>query len=207
MPEYTEHHKSYASRGTANTALGIGIGAGILALGAMGRNNCNGNNGGFLGGLFGGGCCNNDCPPSIYEVAQRQDNINQALQKGMFDLAYAQQKADYDAFILSQQADMGLQRQIDDARYQALDGNYKLYITLNEKIEAVKDAQSITAAQLPLLMQLAVCQSERYTDHATRNVVRGTVRLGYDELVTGIPSMPDVSLKVACPAGSCPDSK
>lgn len=60
-----------ASAGTANTALGLGIAG--TALGLMGNRGC-GNNGGLLGGLFGGNCGCNDC-----YVTEREQNLAIAL--------------------------------------------------------------------------------------------------------------------------------
>lgn len=64
--------KSYSvgSAATANTALGFGIAG--TALGLMNNGGC-GNNGGLLGGLFGGNRCN-DC-----YVTEREQNLAIAL--------------------------------------------------------------------------------------------------------------------------------
>lgn len=113
-----------------------------------------------------------------------------------------------------------IQKEIGRIDYDALKHNYELYIALDNKISAlaVKDAQ--LEASLPLAMQLAAVQAERYADNKAQAVeknlvdstfflqreidkkIDGTMFLPWSSLCSMIPTMPACSLDVTCGSSS-----
>jgi hypothetical protein len=64
---------NFASKGVAGAGLGLGIAG--TALGVL-----NGNGGGLLGGLFGGGGCSENMPVNRYELNQQKEITNRDME-------------------------------------------------------------------------------------------------------------------------------
>lgn len=111
---------------------------------------------------------------------------------------------------------LDIQKEIGRIDYDALKHNYELYINLDNKINAlaVKDAQ--LEATLPLAMQLAAVNAERYADNKLATFaseqtafnfimqreidkkISGTMGLPWSDIITGVPSMPSCAFDVTC---------
>lgn len=148
----------------------------------------------FSNGLFGGGAATVNAVeggPTVYETYKKQ--CGDAVE---------------------------LTRSIYDSRITDLKEKFDMYKTLEDKINAlaVKDAQ--LEASLPLAMQLAAVNAERYADNKISNVaqeqgavnfmfqreldkkINGTMGLPWGDIITGIPTMPACTMGVTCPSSS-----
>lgn len=85
-----EYHVAGAGQANLNTALGS-IGA-LGALGGMGGNRC-GCGGGLFGGLFGGGCNNNDCCNTVSQQEMAYAVALAACQGREYSLQTAREEA------------------------------------------------------------------------------------------------------------------
>lgn len=153
--------------------------------------------GGLFGGngLFGGGSASTinavEGGPTVYETYKKECEDAVALTKGIYD-----------------------------SRITDLKEKFDMYKTLDDKITslAVKDAQ--LEASLPLAMQLAAVNAERYADNKISTVaqeqcavnfmfqreldkkINGTMGLPWGDIITGIPTMPACTMDVTCPTKS-----
>lgn len=120
------------------------------------------------------------------------------------------------------QQNVGLEKELGVQRYDNLKANYELYINLDKKISALQSKNAALEASLPLAMQLAAVNAERYADNKVFSAVEaqngmnfmfqreidrrivGTLGLPWGDIITGIPRMPNCTIGVTCPSGSTP---
>ena len=115
------------------------------------------------------------------------------------------------------QQNIDLQKEIGRIDYDALKHNYELYVNLDSKINDIACSNAQLQATLPLAMQLAAVNAERYADnklntYATEQTafnfmvqnqlgqkINGTMGLPWGDIITGIPTMPACTMGVTCP--------
>lgn len=168
----------FGSKGKANAGLTLGIiGTALAGLG------------GGLGGIFGGRSVEAPCGgPSAWEAWQKQCEENIALTRAIYD-----------------------------GRIVDLKEKFDMYKMLDDKISEVSNREAVVAAQLPLMFQLANVTAERYADDKVNKAechqshinfafqreldkkINGTLGLPWNDIITGIPTMPAVSMAVNCP--------
>ena len=162
----------FASKGVGNAGLTLGIigTAGWL----LGNGGC-GN--GLFGGLFGGrGNCNGQAElVSAYQAAA----ANLAAEKYADNVGIELYK---EIITQSNRADQRL-GEYSDKLAQGL-------INLDKKVSAIEATQ-------PLLAEIAMLKSERYTDARTWNKVEGEIRLPYKEIC--YPPYPQVAVPAPSP--------
>ncbi len=118
---------------------------------------------------------------------------------------------------------LDIQKEFGDQKYDNLKANYDLYINLDAKIGALAVKNAQLEASLPLAMQLAAVNAERFTEHAVSDVKehqaaincalqteilmrpKGKVGLPFSDLITGIPTLPKVVYNLTdCGCGGTP---
>lgn len=114
------------------------------------------------------------------------------------------------------QQNVAIQKEIGRIDYESLKHNYELYIGLNDKITSLATKQAQYDSALPLAMELAKVNAERYADNKINTVssemlkgfgaveyqlahkINGTLGLPWSDIITGIPQMPNCSFDVTC---------
>lgn len=112
---------------------------------------------------------------------------------------------------------IAIQKEFGKQEYDALKANYELYITLDNKISSLACKNAQLEASLPLAMQLAAVNAERYSDNKIQEAakfqnevnfilqreldkkINGTMGLPWGDIITGIPTMPACTMGVTCP--------
>ena len=137
---YYKDEDDYASKGTAGTALGLGIAGTALGL----LNNPNG----ILGGLFNGGNngCNYTCQDRISDM-EKQHNELFGLYKNQVDTSFSNYKYSRDL------SDSILAKQNADA-FALYQGYTNATSELQKQIDELKTQNAILAATRPLQDQL-----------------------------------------------------
>lgn len=173
--EVTGHHKDYATKGLAGTALGFGIAGTVGALLNGGAN--------LLGGAprCGGG-------PS---AGAWIGDTKAELYNGMWELAYngAQaRRADRELVVAEL---FGLYKSQVDADFQ----NYKFsrdsYDAVSARIGNLETQIAVLAAIKPYENKIIKCELEKVADHAAFNLATRTCRMIKGEVV--LPSTPTVT--------------
>ena len=143
-------------------------------------------------GLFGGGSASTvnaiEGGPTVFDVYSKQCEDNVALTTGIYQ-----------------------------GRITDLQEKFQLYKDLDDKINSVTCSNAQLQATLPLAMQLAAVNAERYADNklntfATEQTafnfimqreidkkINGTMGLPWGDIITGIPTMPACTMGVTCP--------
>lgn len=103
-------------------------------------------------------------------------------------------------------------KSIYETRITDLKEKSDLYLAVNSRLVELEKKDAALAASLPLAMQLAQCNSERYTDNKVNQEsqsrervdwmlqseiskkIDGTMGLPYSSLITGVPQMPRIIL-------------
>lgn len=104
--------------------------------------------------------------------------------------------------------------------YDSLKHNYELYVALDNKITSLATKNAQLEASLPLAMQLAAVNAERYTDnklfkaelaqckqnglieYQLAHKINGTLGLPWSSIITGIPQFPACTMDVTCPGSA-----
>lgn len=153
----------------------------------------NGGLGNILGGIGGNANAGVCATPSLWEICEKQNAENVALTSAIYQ-----------------------------GRIKEMEDMAGLYERVNVRLIELEKKDAALAASLPLAMQLAACQSERYTDNKIDNVakvqnevnfifqreldkkINGTMGLPWGDIITGIPTMPRCTMGVTCPTSSTP---
>ena len=151
--------------------------------------------GGLFGnGLFGGGASTVaavEGGPTIYDVYRKESDDTVALTSAIYQ-----------------------------GRITDLQEKFDLYKNLDDKINGLSVSNAQLQASLPLAMQLAAVNAERYADNklntfATEQTafnfimqreidkkINGTMGLPWGDIITGIPTMPACTMGVTCPSST-----
>lgn len=179
-----EAEDKFGKKGVAGTGLGLGIAGTALGL-------LNANGGGLLGNLFGGNTTNSNlcATPSLWEICEKQNNENVALTAAIFQ-----------------------------GRIKEMEDLATVYERVNGRLVELEKKDAALSASLPLAMQLAALNAERYADNKISCVkenqcevnfflqreidkkINGTMGLPWSDIITGIPTMPNCTMGVSCPA-------
>lgn len=143
---------------------------------------------GGLGGILGGGGKSSETP-SLWQICEKQNAENVALTSALYQ-----------------------------ARIKEMEDLNAVYQAVNTRLVELEKKDAALTASLPLAMQLAACNAERYTDakvaaeKQSQNEVNfifqreldkkinGTMGLPWGDIITGIPTMPACTMGVTCPA-------
>ena len=191
MVEVAGHHKDYASKGLAGTALGFGIGGTVLSL----------LNGGW--NLLDGGK-----PGKGGSGAAYVNDVKAELYNGMWELAYngAQARRADRELVISEL--FGLYKSQVDADFQ----NYKFardsYDVTAKRIGDLETQVAVLTAIKPYENKLIQCDIQRVAEHAAFNLatrtcrmIKGEVVLPTTPTVTGIASVSDYNCNQPVVAG------
>lgn len=193
-------HKEYASKGVANTALGLGIAGTALALL---------NNGGL--GLFGlnrnaeaSGCaltCEDkvELAGAIYQgrITELQERFNdrQTIDREMFGLYKSQVDADFGLYKSTRDGFDVLSAKHNEDAFNLYKNQRDNFDVLNAKISALETQVAVNAAIRPYQDKLIQCEIEKaytaginYTDRKTCKMIVGQVVLPNTPTVTGFGS-------------------
>lgn len=189
MSEATEH---FGSKGKTNAALTTGIIGtalgGLAALGGLGANSR---------GSYdqSNGLCS---MPSIWSICEKQNEENVALTSAIWQ-----------------------------SRVQTMTDIANVFERLNTRLVEVEKKDAALEASLPLALQLATVNAERYADNKVsaerefqsgvnfmlqREIdkkINGTMGLPFSDLITGVPTMPNLQYCVTgcnCPSTSTPST-
>lgn len=176
MGEAQEH---FGSKGKTNAALTTGIIGtalgGLAALGGLGAKHAQAGN----------GLCE---LPSLWSICEKQNNENVALTAAIYQ-----------------------------GRIKEMEDLNAVYQAVNTRLVELEKKDAALTASLPLAMQLAAVNAERYADEKIfaqterqcgvnfmlqrelDRKINGTMGLPYSDIITGIPTMPQCTLGVACP--------
>lgn len=172
MVEVAGHHKDYASKGLAGTALGFGIGGTVLGLLNGGWN--------ILGGQG-----------SPKNVTSCVGDVKAELYNGMWELAYngAQARRADRELVISEL--FGLYKSQVDADFE----NYKFsrdsFDIASARISNLETQVAVLAATRPYQDKLIQCSIEKVADHAAFNLASRTCRMIQGEVV--LPNTPTVT--------------
>lgn len=187
MGEHVSHDSSkYAKKGTANTALGLSIGAlGLMLLG--------GGNGLNLGGLNGNGNCNaaGKCGPTAFEAWEKSCAQGLELQAGIYNNVIAAQNV---RFTDRQEIDkemFGLYKSQIDADFNLYKGGRDNFDILNNKISNLETQVAVSNAIRPYQDKLIMTEIASSRTDARYDLDRRTCRMITGELV--LPSTPTVT--------------
>ena len=118
------------------------------------------------------------------------------------------------------QQNIGIQKEFARQEYDSLKHNYELYVALDNKITSLATKNAQLEASLPLAMELAKVNAERYTDdkmakaelatckqfgvveYQLAHKINGTLGLPWSSIITGIPQFPACTMDVTCPSAS-----
>lgn len=184
MVEVAGHHKDYASKGLAGTALGFGIGGTVLGLLNGGWNLLDGGKSGKGGS---GAAYVNDVKAELYN--------------GMWELAYngAQARRADRELVVSEL--FGLYKSQVDADFQ----NYKFardsYDVTAKRIGDLETQVAVLAAIKPYENKLIQCDIQRVAEHAAFNLATRTCRMISGEVV--LPTTPTVTGIASISACNC----
>lgn len=192
MEETTGHKKEYASKATANTALGFGIGSAALWLLNGGLNNL---------GLFGGKATTDVAKDERYlERKECQDVLD--LTVGLWQKSYNDQAARFaDREIINKEM-FGLystmRNGFDAINVKHNEDAFNLYKysrdskdELSGEIGALKTELAVLKATRPYQDALIQCDIKRVAEHADFNLWRRTCRMISGEVV--LPNTPVIS--------------
>ena len=172
MVEVAGHHKDYASKGLAGTALGFGIGGTVLGLLNVGWN--------ILGGQ--------GSPKNVNSCV---GDVKAELYNGMWELAYngAQARRADRELVVSEL--FGLYKSQVDADFQ----NYKFardsFDVMAARVGNLETQIAVLAAIKPYENKLIQCEIDKVADHAAFNLATRTCRMISGEVV--LPSTPTVT--------------
>lgn len=184
MVEVAGHHKDYASKGLAGTALGFGIGGTVLSLLNGGWNLLDGGKSGKGGS---GAAYVNDVKAELYN--------------GMWELAYngAQARRADRELVISEL--FGLYKSQVDADFQ----NYKFardsYDVTAKRIGDLETQVAVLTAIKPYENKLIQCEIQRVAEHAAFNLATRTCRMISGEVV--LPTTPTVTGIASVSACNC----
>ena len=184
MVEVAGHHKDYASKGLAGTALGFGIGGTVLSL----------LNGGW--NLLDGGK-----PGKGGSGAAYVNDVKAELYNGMWELAYngAQARRADRELVISEL--FGLYKSQVDADFQ----NYKFardsYDVTAKRIGDLETQVAVLTAIKPYENKLIQCDIQRVAEHAAFNLATRTCRMISGEVV--LPTTPTVTGIASISACNC----
>lgn len=184
MVEVAGHHKDYASKGLAGTALGFGIGGTVLSL----------LNGGW--NLLDGGK-----PGKCGSGAAYVNDVKAELYNGMWELAYngAQARRADRELVISEL--FGLYKSQIDADFQ----NYKFardsYDVTAKRIGDLETQVAVLTAIKPYENKLIKCEIQRVAEHAAFNLATRTCRMISGEVV--LPTTPTVTGIASINACNC----
>lgn len=111
---------------------------------------------------------------------------------------------------------VALTRAIYEGRIQTMKDMADVYERLNTRLVDIEKKDAALEASLPLAMQLASVNAERYADNKVANAAEkqsgvnfnlqrevdkrivGTMGLPWGDIITGVPKMPNCALDVTC---------
>lgn len=149
----------------------------------------NGGLGNIFGGIGGNANSNLCATPSLWQICEKQAAENVALTSAIYQ-----------------------------ARIKEMEDLNSVYQAVNTRLVDLEKKDAALSASLPLAMQLAACQSERYADNKINSVaktqnevnfifqreldkkINGTMGLPWGDIITGIPTMPACTMGVTCPS-------
>ncbi len=204
----TYEHKEYASKGVANTGLGLGIaGTAIGLMAANGNGGCGcGNNGGLLGGLFGG---NDHC--ECYETKECA-NLRTALAiaesekftteqtKTDMERLYVEIRRE-DEKITSQITDVvngvvAMGNQIGELKGDIKGLTYQVERNREESARNFAEGKNYTETRVDALSAQAKCEIEKvYLWTQAQNYVPAVLRVDPNQICGASP--------IATPCGAC----
>lgn len=183
---HVSHDSSkYAKKGTANTAMG-------LAIGALGLQLLSGNS--LLGGLTGNvnGCAATNCSgPTAFEAWEKSCNDALALQAGIYNNVITAQNTRFNDRQVIDKEMFGLYKSQIDADFNLYKGNRDGFDILNNKISDLEKQVAVCNAIRPYQDKLIMCEINDSRKDASYNLDRRTCRMITGELV--LPSTPTVT--------------
>lgn len=167
-----------------------GVATGGLVTGIIGSALGVLNGAGGVGNILGGNNANSGlcAVPSIWEICEKQNAENVALTAAIYQ-----------------------------GRIQTMTDLAGVFERLNTRLVEVEKKDAALEASLPLAMQLAAVNAERYADNKVSDLaskqcqmdfflqreidkkINGTMGLPWSDLITGIPRMPNCTVDVTCP--------
>ena len=191
-----EAEDKFGKKGKTNAALTLGIiGTALGAFAGAGNGGCGcGNNGGILGGLFGGnnnGCCEAERAMQMAMAqGQQADNLAwanrvQSMQDDIDLYTYVNgstqrlSKQNYEGRIVDQREkcnmyidllsrdnaqNLGVATAFANARETDVKEKADLFIGLSSRINELEKKEVATQTALPLMFELAKVNAERYSD-------------------------------------------
>ena len=176
---YVKDDDDFASKGVANTALGIGIGA--LALTLLGRNN-------ILGNLLGNNeSSNGGCGVTC---SQRLEDTKE-LHNQMFGLYKSQTDADFGIYKGYRDADDAIIAKHNADAFSLYKYSRDGFDVLQNEICVLKQKMAVAEAVRPYQDALINCQIAEVKKDAAYNLERRTCKMISGEVV--LPSTPTVT--------------
>lgn len=182
MDGHVSHDSSkYAKKGTANTALGLSIGAlGLMLLGGNGLN---------LGGL--NNSTANCGGPTAFEAWEKSCTQGLELQAGIYtNVINAQNIRFADRQVIDKEM-FGLYKSQIDADFNLYKGQRDNFDLLNNKISNLETQVAVSNAIRPYQDKLIMCEIADSRADARYDLDRRTCRMITGELV--LPSAPTVT--------------